>query len=280
MIFSGPTHLSSSHAQSAGMRPRLAGGGRGVAMKSERGAYTVIELLVVMSIMAIGFGAYSYARINRPGTNLKLVQSEVAALVNFARLQARISVGKSDTTDYGAARLLIYGDKSTDKDKNLYMRQMQVVVPDPANKGSWITAGSVRVFPQGIYVVHPRPQANWDGGKLRTSKFYTMGGSSSKSDSKSSSGSAQAADNPSTMKVNEVSARYFYIEFSSLGTVGSGEGAQPDVIVLSEGVSDTRPSAAEPMLLTNPKNIRGINITEYGNPVLLNDVYDFPTKER
>jgi len=252
--------------------------GRGARVQAAHGAYTVVELLVVMSIMVIGMGLFSYARMNHPGTNLKVVQAEVAALVNLARLQARVSTVNLNTSSVGASRLIVFANAGTDSEKALYLRQMQVVVLDPLSPASprWKTVGSPLVFPQGIYVVPPTKiprvwEGSWPAGKTRLSQFNSM---SNTTTSKPSSGAA-VAPTETQMTVDEKVGRYFYIEFNSFGNVNSGD--TPDLIVLSEAMRDTASNSGDPMIFTNPQNVRGVRITQYGNPVLLNDVYDFPT---
>lgn len=240
-----------------------------------RAAYTVTELVVVVSVMVIGFSLMSFVRLTNPGVNIKSAQGQVAALVDLARVQARTTQGNGRSHDSDAARLVIFAGDKTESERARYLRQVQVVVPDkdsPENK--WKTVGPVLLLPKGIYVVPPvtRPETTadllggWPTDKNQVSQFVAMTHLAT---------STASATTPEAFKVDEANQLYFYVPFTARMTL-SGQG---DMIVLSEAVPQMPGSkTSKPMLFNNPKNVRAVKITQYGNPFLLNDVTDFPSR--
>jgi type II secretory pathway pseudopilin PulG len=238
-----------------------------------RAAYTMIEMLVVFGIVVIAFTAFGVAMRPTPGKNVRLAQVEVEGLYSVARFQALATQGNGrKTTDSDAARVLVYASKQDDNDYARYLREMRVVVPDPADPNNkWLTVGQPVMLPAGVFVIPPTsnvpmmPGVTWPGGTGRASKFNSMNSATSTS--------TASATQPLDMAIDGQPAKKFYFtRFSARATV-QGFG---DRVVLSEG----RPrvpgdSDQEPVRFSNPQNLRGFSITQYGAVILLNDVQDF-----
>jgi type II secretory pathway pseudopilin PulG len=239
-----------------------------------RNAYTMIEMLVVFGIIVIAFTAFGVAMRPTPGKNVRLAQIEIAGLYAVARLQAQATQGNGrKTSDSDAARVIIYASKQDDNDYIRYLHEMRVVVPDPTDPNNkWQTVGQPVMLPTGVYVVPPTSNVpmvtgvTWNGSTGRTSKFSSMNSAASTS--------TASATQPLDMAIDGQPAKKFYFtRFTARATV-QGFG---DRIVLSEGRARVPgDSDQEPVRFTNPQNVRGFSVTQYGAVILLNDVQDFP----
>ncbi len=235
-------------------------------------AFTVTEIIFVIGIIVIGFGVFTVSRINSPGSNLKAAQSEIAGLVDLARVQARVTLGNNRTIDTDAARLIVFAGRGSDEEKSRCLRQLQVVVPDPTspNGNKWNTVGGVLLLQKGVYVVPPIPPQvavglqSWPSSPNRLSQFVSMNFAST---------NTASATSTVKMTVDGTDGSFYFTRFTSRATLGSNG----DLIALSEGMPVISGSTdKEPMRFTNPQNIRAVRITQYGSPTLLNDVQDFP----
>ncbi len=239
-------------------------------------AFTMAEMVVVMGVIAIFFSAFAIATRPDAGKSVRLAQSEVAGLFTIARLQARATLGNGRKvgTEDDAARVIIYAGKQSDEDAARYLHQIQVVVPDPDDPNNkWVTKGETVTLPSGVYVVPPgyippvAPGVIWPGGGGLSSQFVSMGNAQS-----STTTSTASATTPVAMTVDaQTSKPYYFVRMSSRATLG-GNG---DRLVLSTGLARAAGASGEPVLFTNPQNVRGFFISQYGAVTFLNDVQDF-----
>lgn len=237
-----------------------------VNMKSFRRGFTLIELLAVIGIIALFVGLIGQAMRDEPGgTGLTGAQGAISGLVNLARSQAALTQGNGRTVDSIAAQIIVYAAKTTDADVEKYMRQIQIVVPDPASPNTkWISKGDPVILPVGIYIVPPSPVpvadgVTWPDG--RDSRF-------------------NVTTQPATLTVDDISGSYYQLTFTMLNTMSGTNGLDNPVrIVLSVGKPRIPGSSeTDPVKFTNPENVRGLRFSQYGVQIPLNDALDFPSQ--
>lgn len=116
-----------------------------------RQAFTLVELLIVIGLIALLLGAVGLS-LSGPGvTTLATAQNTLAGLVATARAQA--AVKQKDTL------VLIYGTRPPIGDVEKYLRYIRIVIaPDSSPTTSttiWEPIGSPVLLPNGVCVVPP-----------------------------------------------------------------------------------------------------------------------------
>jgi prepilin-type N-terminal cleavage/methylation domain-containing protein len=111
-------------------------------------AFTLVELMVVVAIIAFTALGFALALGDSGGNALATGQTTLATMVGTARAQAAVNQTE--------ARLLIYGTRppggdSTSPEK--FLRLMQVVRAEPAGSNTWVPVGAAVSLPRGIFVV-------------------------------------------------------------------------------------------------------------------------------
>ena len=94
-------------------------------MNKYQKGYTLIELIAVLGLMVIAFSYVIVNTINNDGISLKSSQRILSAVSQGAKGQAIMK--------QSPARLIIYADKSNDRDDNKYLRYFGIVTQDPEN---------------------------------------------------------------------------------------------------------------------------------------------------
>lgn len=198
-----------------------------------RAAFTLLELLVVMGLVALLAGMLGLA-FRAPGgtTALQAAQATVAGLCGSTRACAALK--GSD------ARLLVADDPGAAEDR---LRWLIVVYEDPSAPGCWRSAGAGIRLPRDVFVVPPSPPTLPDGEVWPASR-------------RSSALSTTAAN----LTIDGAAAGCFYhVNFTPRGTTGGG------TLVLTIG---RRGSGAGPVL-DQPDFVRGVLLRPSGAFTLL-----------
>ncbi len=117
--------------------------------RGPRRAFTLLELLIVVGLIALLAGGIGLALGDSSGRSLATAQQQLAALVGQARATA--AVGQTET------RLLFYGVSPPLGDATRFLRQVQLVraVAPGSAATTWEPVGPALTLPRGIFVVPP-----------------------------------------------------------------------------------------------------------------------------
>jgi len=112
--------------------------------RSAKSAFTILELLVVIAVMAIMMGlvGFSFIGSGSGGGNLGQGQRQLLTLLRQTQTIA-MSTGRE-------TRLLVNVNMS---DQEKFLRYMEVVVQDSSNSDSWKIQGDGFYLPNGIWLV-------------------------------------------------------------------------------------------------------------------------------
>ena len=227
-------------------------------MPKPSAAFTLLELLVVIGLMA-GLAGVLIGGLAGGGnaTALQSAQAMLAALITTARTRA-MAGGQS-------ARLLIQVDAASPQRPSRYLRY---VVLQTQAAGGWRSVTAV-FLPEGVYVVPgnfsvlpaglfaPGTAAAWvkaDGTALRSTAL------------RNGQVFSEAVNSPAAES-------WVSVQFSPAG----GTAQSQDIIVAS---GHPRSPAAfspgeSPVELENPAGVRGLTLSVYGVPALINDRASF-----
>jgi prepilin-type N-terminal cleavage/methylation domain-containing protein len=123
--------------------PRLVSpGGRRLPLQF---AFTLVELLVVIGIVALIAGGFGLALGDSGGPALATAQTSVLTMAGAARAQAAVQQTK--------VRLYVYGTRPPVGDAEKFLRLLQLFREEPADSGNYLPVGSAVVLPRGVYVV-------------------------------------------------------------------------------------------------------------------------------
>lgn len=208
-------------------------------------AFTLIELLVVIGLIAVLAAGIGIAmRDGTPSSALRAGQNILVSLVSSARGQAAIK----------QTNAMIVVDVTTGENgsSNDFLRSLQVVVERPG--GTWEAVGDPMLLPEDIYIV---PPDNVSGIQL----------AGSWPNDRKSTGFAPASAvtlSPAEADYNPFDGRQYlqFCKFSPMGKTGSS-----GVLLVTSG----RRQGPDSVLLDNPEMIRGIMVSRYGVPTLINE---------
>ncbi len=216
-------------------------------------AFTLLELLVVMGLIA----AFSLLLIGRwenggRAASLKSAQAMLANLVTVARTNA-LANGRS-------SRILVHVDPASPDDPQRYLRY---VVVQLNTVDGWQTVTDA-FLPAGIYIV-PGNFSSLPGGLFAASGIVPW----RKADGTDLRSTALRSDQIFTDTINGVLSEQWVgvVLSSNAGTLQSGD------IVLATGRRKAPGSYADgdaPIELGNPADVRGLTLSSYGVPAVIN----------
>jgi prepilin-type N-terminal cleavage/methylation domain-containing protein len=208
--------------------------------RSNKHAFTLIELLAVIGMMAVIMGVLSFSfRGGGQSIALQNAQAMCSSMVSAARAKAALT-GRD-------ARLVLVNDATSETG---YLRRLAVLHQDQS--GNWLQSGQSITLPKGVCVVPPDSVPVVDEVSWGTAEQSAFSGSNA---------SVQVLFDGTLVDC-------WYISFTSRGTV-SGSGIQ---IVLSTVRFDVAGFAFD-----NPSNMRGLKVSSYGVQTLISDADGFPT---
>lgn len=219
--------------------------------RAARGAFTLLELMVVVAIISFAALGFALALGDSGGSALATGQTMLSTMVGTARAQAAVNQTE--------ARLLIYATRPPGGDPEKYLRLMQVVRAEPAGSNTWVPASAVVTLPRGICVVPASVTGLLAAGVTWPSNpplLSTLG----------------AAFNPGQVTGTPFAtpATAFYLEFRADGTcpqVGSQSYAR--LLVGTTTLSNNQPQ------FTNNAAVRGLIIRPSGAITFVNDAANF-----
>jgi prepilin-type N-terminal cleavage/methylation domain-containing protein len=227
--------------------------------KNPRSAFTLIELLVVIgliAVLAVGIGVAM--RDGNPTSALRAGQGSLIALMSSARGQAALT--QSDA--------MIVVDV-TNAEQEECLRSLQVVVrAGPAPLDQWRPVGDPVLLPQGIYVVPPAG-TSVTGVSLNNGSWADRRskGFQSTTPAEIVERAHDAVNYPYYPSGAFTARRYIRFQaFSPLGSTSSD-----GTILLTSG-KRTGPAAIS---LDNPEMIRGVLVSRYGVPTIINEAETF-----
>jgi type II secretory pathway pseudopilin PulG len=254
---------------------RVAGLPTSVPTPARRGGFTLIEIMVAVSIMIVltVLGGMALAGRGGEGAALAGAQGIVAGMVESARAQAALTQGN--------ARLIVYGQQppGTNVDSNKYLRALQVVRQETQANGStvWVAAGDYVVLPVPVCVVPPSPVP---ANHLRSGVAWTQNAATGPVStltvltSFNYVGQSPTAGRTSTAQffgVQGQSGRILYLEFAPDGSVVSNTSGNPTKIALA--TAQLTPNALP--LFNNANGVRGLFVRKTGSVSLVDDANSF-----
>lgn len=134
-------------------------------------AFSLLELLVVVGLIALLVGGIGIALRDSGGTSLAIAQTSLSSMVGAARAQAAVHQTRT--------RLYIYGSVPPAGEPDRFLRTLQVFREEPADSGNYQPGGAAVYLPRGIYVVPPSmagllaPGITWPANPAPLSTFAT-----------------------------------------------------------------------------------------------------------
>jgi hypothetical protein len=213
--------------------------------RSQLRAFTLLEVIVVLSLSLalLGLSAGSLAE-RSPAPALVAAQQTVSALLTFARVEAMAS---GQTT-----RVLVALDHPEGGEPDQRLRSVQVV--RRAADGRWHGVSRGVVLPRPALVVPATPPPvvagpGWSGAPV----------------------SSFAGEGLLTVEsaAGSRSLRVGYVEFSPRGT------APVATLVIAPGDAPRMGTAFQPLRFWEPRDVRGIKVSQYGVQTLLDHAAAF-----
>lgn len=216
-----------------------------------RHAFTLIEVLVVMGLVAMFVGILGVAwRGDSPSLALESAQQTVASLLAAARGEAVLRQNR--------ATLVVTADPGDE----CFLRRISIVVETAPGSGHWRMTGEGMLLPRGVYLVPGPGSVNLNGA--------TMGSSDGAVGTWPVTRRSSLELAPMGLiepEADSATGQYLYL-VTPLGATGmtGGEGK----LVLAPA----RRTLAG-LVFEHPEQVRGVSLSSYGVGTLINDAAGF-----
>jgi prepilin-type N-terminal cleavage/methylation domain-containing protein len=231
---------------------------------SFRRAFTLIELLVVIAVIGVLVGGLGMAlRSGDEGPALQAAQSNLSSLISAARAQAAL--------DNSVCTVLIWADSN---DLDTYLRRAciarQIDLDNDGTPDAWARQGPVIELPKGVYFAPGdmgggfpakwENGADWAGLELTESQENASNGPSTSLDFMiyDETGGNWITDPLGTTRA------YVTVAFDPTGTLVS-------LLAVATGL----PEPGSGVLFRSADSLRGLKLSTYGVPIVLNEKLAF-----
>jgi hypothetical protein len=214
-------------------------------------AFTLIELMIVLALISVLAGAFSFALRDNAGSALTSAQNTLATMVGQARAQAAVNQTE--------ARLVVHAVRPPSGDATKYLRMMQVFIASPQGSKTWVAVGNAVYLPRGVFLVPSSVSGLLASGVTWPANPAPL----------SSFGSDGSPGQPAGTAFNGANA-VFYIQFSADGTVTPTANPYLKLVLTTGGLSSANIPA-----FNNAAALRGLIIRPNGAVSYVNAPTDF-----
>ena len=218
-------------------------------------AFTLIELMMVVALIALLVGAFGLSLGDTGGNSLASAQKALGSLVGAARAQSAVNQTE--------ARLVVYATRPPSGDSDKYLRLLQVFRNDPFGSTTWVAVGSPTYLPRGVYLVPTSTTGLLASG-------VTWPANPAPLSSLNSGFSLNAASAPVGTAFN--GATLFWLGFNPDGSISGTVSVTPYAkLVLATGAL----SATNLPAFNNAGAVRGVLVRPTGAVSYVNDAASF-----
>lgn len=248
---------------------------------SSHSGFTLIELLVVIAII-VTMAALLVGGLGGTGkvANLQSAQSLISNVITTARAKAISSQRRT--------RIIFHADAGASQPDGRFLhffslQQLPTAESEWRIPGDWVTIKNY-TLPEGIYVL-PFDMNQFAGlipasnGELETDWRYVTG-NSNQMGSRLFKGDSVIID----LQDGRLPAQHQGVMFTERGTISQldGKGGYTssyvaDVVIATGRIQspDTTASGGSPIVLTNSNEVRAVQVSTYGVPLIVNNREDF-----
>ena len=251
-----------------------------------RRAFTLVELMIVIAVIGILTGSLvAVLRTGGKGPALQAAQATLSGLVSSARARAAL--------DNNTATVIIWANSN---DSSTYLRRAAIAVRvDTNNDGvvdDYAIQGGIQDLPRGIFFVPENADSNLPAmleplvdWRTPSTLVYTesqASGNGTTSSSTSGKGFKRLEDGSPPQWQNDPDAPATYYEsiaFDAYGNLVSkvGNNLISYLAVAPGDIATGTSSTDRGVIFRSVDNLRGLKLSAYGLPILLNEKAAFDT---